>query len=59
VDGDTVREANALARPATGIAVGHTGSSGLAGLHLQREGVPTPGATVAVISLGGARQPSA
>ena len=57
VDEDTVREANALARSATGIDVDHTGSAGLAGLlQLQRDGVVALGEKVAVIFSGGARR---
>jgi len=50
---DTLREANALAREATGIGVCHTGSAGLAGLlQLRRDGVIGPGARVAVVFSG-------
>jgi threonine dehydratase len=60
VDEDTLREANALARSATGINVEHTGSAGLAGLlQLQRDAVVKPGEKVAVIFSGVARSPSA
>ena len=53
VDEDTLREANALARSATGINVSHTGSAGLAGLlQLQRDGVVKPGEKVAVLFSG-------
>jgi threonine dehydratase len=56
----TLREANALARSATGIAVDHTGSAGLAGLlQLQREGRVGRSETVAVIFSGAARPQSA
>jgi threonine synthase len=53
VDEDLLREANTLAHEATGIAVCHTGSAGLAGLmQLRREGVVKPGERVAVIFSG-------
>ena len=53
VEEETLREANALAREATGIDVCHTGSAGLAGLlQLQRDGVVKPGERVAVIFSG-------
>jgi len=53
VDEDTLREANSLARDATGIPVCHTGSAGLAGLlQLRRERVVEPGERVAVIFSG-------
>ena len=56
----TLREANALARSATRIAVDHTGSAGLAGLlQLQREGRVGRGDTVAVIFSGAARSQTA
>jgi threonine synthase len=56
----TLREANVLARSATGIAVDHTGSAGLAGLlQLQREGRVGRSETVAVIFSGAARPQSA
>ena len=59
VGDDTLREANALARAATGINVSHTGSAGLAGLlQLQRDGVVKPGEKVAVIFSGFAHGPS-
>jgi threonine synthase len=52
-DEDTLREANRLAREATGIAVSHTGSAGLAGvLRLQREGVIATGARVGLLFSG-------
>ena len=52
-DEDTLREANRVAREATGIAVSHTGSAGLAGLlRLQREGVILTGARVGVLFSG-------
>ena len=55
-----LREANVLARSATGIAVDHTGSAGLAGLlQLLREGRVGRGETVAVIFSGAARSQSA
>jgi threonine synthase len=57
---ETLREANALARSATAIAVDHTGSAGLAGLlQLQREGRVGRGEAVAVIFSGAARPQSA
>ena len=60
VSEETLREANALARSATGIAVDHTGSAGLAGLlQLQREGRVGRGEAVAVIFSGAARPQSA
>jgi threonine synthase len=53
VDEDLLREANALARDATGIPVCHTGSAGLAGLmQLRREGVVQPDERVAVVFSG-------
>ncbi len=53
VDEDVLREANALAREATGVQVCHTGSAGLAGLlQLQRDGAITLGERVAVIFSG-------
>jgi threonine synthase len=56
----TLREANALARSATGIAVDHTGSAGLAGLlQLRREGRVGRGETAAVIFSGAARSQTA
>ena len=56
VDEDTLRAANVLAREATGTAVSHTGSAGLAGLmRLRREGVVQPGERVGVIFSGVAR----
>jgi threonine synthase len=52
-DEATLREANCIARGATGVAVSHTGSSGLAGLlRLQRDGVIVPGARVGVLFSG-------
>jgi len=52
-DEQTLREANRVAREATGIAVSHTGSAGLAGLLLlQREGVIATGARVGVLFSG-------
>jgi threonine dehydratase len=60
VSEETLREANALARSTTGIAVDHTGSAGLAGLlQLQREGRVGRGETVAIIFSGAARPQSA
>jgi len=60
VSEETLREANALARSVTGIAVDHTGSAGLAGLlQLQREGRVGRNETVAVIFSGAARPQSA
>jgi threonine dehydratase len=53
VDEELLKEANALARSATGIAVCHTGSAGLAGLmQLRREGIIEPGQRAAVIFSG-------
>jgi threonine synthase len=53
VDEDTLRAANVLAREATGVAVSHTGSAGLAGLmRLRSEGVVKPGERVGVIFSG-------
>ena len=53
VDDDPLREANALAREATGLPVCHTGSAGLAGLmQLRRDGVVKPSELVAVIFSG-------
>ena len=52
-DEATLEEANRIWREATGIAVSHTGSAGLAGLMcLQRDGVIAPGARVAVLFTG-------
>jgi threonine synthase len=52
-DEATLKEAHALAREHTGIAVSHTGSAGLAGLlQLQRDGVINAGERVAVIFSG-------
>jgi threonine synthase len=60
VSDDTLREANALARSATGIAVDHTGSAGLAGLlRLRRDGVVAPSERVAVIFSGVDRRQTA
>lgn len=56
VDEDTLKEANALARETTGIAVCHTGSAGLAGLlRLRRDGAIKAGEHVAVIFSGAQR----
>jgi threonine synthase len=53
VDEATLRQANALARESTGIAVSHTGSAGLAGLlQLRRDGVVADGARVGVLFSG-------
>jgi threonine synthase len=53
VDEDTLEEANALAREATGVDVDHTGSAGLAGLvALLREGIVAPEENVAVLFTG-------
>ena len=53
VDEATLRQANALARESTGIAVSHTGSAGLAGLlQLRRNGVVANGARVGVLFSG-------
>jgi threonine synthase len=53
VDEASLREANALAREATGISVCHTGSAGLAGLmQLRRDGVVKPGERAAVFFSG-------
>ena len=53
VDEELLREANALARETTGIAVCHTGSAGLAGLmQLRRDGIVKPGERAAVIFSG-------
>lgn len=53
VDEQTLRQANRLAREATGIPVSHTGSAGLAGLlQLRREGVIAAGARVGVLFSG-------
>jgi threonine synthase len=50
---ETLKEANDVARTATGINVDHTGSAGLAGLlQLQREGLVKPGEKAAVIFSG-------
>ena len=52
-DEDLLREANVLAREATGIPVSHTGSAGLAGLmQLRRDGVIAPGERAAVVFSG-------
>ncbi len=52
-DEETPREANRVAREATGVAVSHTGSAGLAGLlHLRREGGIATGARVGVLFSG-------
>ena len=52
-DEETLREANRIAREATGIAVSHTGSAGLAGLALlRREGAIATGARVGVLFSG-------
>ena len=52
-DEDLLREANALAREATGIPVCHTGSAGLAGLvQLLRDGVVKRDERVAVVFSG-------
>ncbi len=52
-DEETLREANRVAREATGVAVSHTGSAGLAGLlRLHREGVIATGARVGVLFSG-------
>ncbi len=56
VSEERLREANDLARAATGADVDHTGSAGLAGLlELQRRGVLHPGERVAVLFTGAAR----
>ncbi len=53
VDEDALRAANAVAREATGVAVSHTGSAGLAGLtRLRSEGVVKAGEQVGVIFSG-------
>jgi threonine dehydratase len=53
VSEDVLREANDLAREATGIDVSHTGSSGLAGLlNLARRGELRPDERVAVLFTG-------
>jgi threonine synthase len=53
VSEDSLREANDLAREATGIPVSHTGSAGLAGLlDLARRGVLHAGERVAVLFTG-------
>jgi threonine synthase len=53
VSEETLREANDVARAASGIAVDHTGSAGLAGLlQLRREGTVAPTERVAVIFSG-------
>jgi threonine synthase len=53
VDEPTLEEANRLARAATGIAVDHTGSSGLAGLlALAGAGVIDPEETIGVVFSG-------
>jgi threonine synthase len=53
---DVLREANDLARRATGIPVDHTGSAGLAGLLVAaRAGIVAPGSAVAVVFSGRAR----
>jgi len=53
VDEDLLREANVLAREATGIPVCHTGSAGLAGLmQLRRDGMVKASERVAVIFSG-------
>ena len=60
VSEDTLREANAMARWATGIAVDHTGSAGLAGLlQLRREGTVAPSERAAVIFSGVDRRQTA
>ena len=52
-DEQTLKEANRLAREATGIAVSHTGSAGLAGLlQLRRDGVIASEARVGVLFTG-------
>jgi threonine synthase len=52
-DEETLKEANRIGRGATGIAVSHTGSAGLAGLLcLQRNGVIASGARVGVLFTG-------
>jgi threonine synthase len=53
---DDLREANDLAREATGIDVDHTGSAGLAGLlELSRRGALGAGERVAVLFTGARR----
>lgn len=53
---ETLREANDLARRATGIDVDHTGSAGVAGLlELSRRGELKPDERVAVVFTGAAR----
>lgn len=57
VSEETLHEANALAREATGINVDHTGSAGLAGLlQLVKEGVVKAHERVAVLFTGVRRQ---
>lgn len=57
VDEDTLEQANAIGREATGIDADHTGTAGLAGLiELQRQGEIRPGESVAVIFTGVRRQ---
>ncbi len=57
VDEETLEDANALARAATGIAVDHTGSAGLAGLvHLARAALVGPDETVVVCFSGAERR---
>ena len=52
-DEELLREANALGRETTGVAVCHTGSAGLAGLmQLRREGVIKPAERAAVVFSG-------
>ena len=56
VSEDELRDANTIAREATGITVDHTGSAGLAGLlQLRRDGGVAPGERVAVIFSGAQR----
>ena len=56
-DEATLREANTLAREATGIPVSHTGSAGLAGLlQLRRAGIVRPGEKALVLFSGVARE---
>jgi threonine synthase len=56
VSEDELRDANTIAREATGINVDHTGSAGLAGLlQLRRDGGVAPGERIAVIFSGAQR----